>query len=51
MESSEFGLMEAIVSKSSKTELVKVESEALLLTGPHKTFTSPTSFPMKLSLR
>ena len=51
MESLEFDLMEAIVSKSSKTELVKAESEESLLTGPHKTSTSPTSFPMKLSLR
>ena len=51
MESLEFDLMEAIVSKSSKTELVKVESEASPLTGLRKTSTSPTSFPMKLSLR
>ena len=51
MESLEFDPMEVIVSKSSKMELVKAESEELLLTGPHKTSTSPTSFPMKLSLR
>jgi len=51
MESSGFDQMEAIGSKSSKTESGKAESEASLLTGLLKTFTSLTSSHTKLSLR
>ena len=51
MESSGFDQMEVIGSKSSKTESGKAESEASLLTGLLKTFTSLTSSHTKLSLR